>query len=173
MPNKLHHYFVISVVLAVTTPLSNLMVLIIFCINKKLMNKQTVYRILLGILDFFTGIVVFPLLIISKFPRLNTIEAIQYKNDFYIDAIGFFTMLSLHVSIFTLVAAVIDSSKVVYRPLSYNVKSFISLGLNICVVLWIISMILAALLLSILDNSLPYSIERGILSISIIHFSAT
>ena len=157
--------FVISAVLAVATALSNLTVLIVFCTNKKLMNGQAVYRISLAISDFFTGIIVFPSFIISSFRQLNTTEDIQYTNDFYVDAIGFFTMLSLHVSIFTLIAAVIDRFKVVYRPLSYNVKSSISLGWKICVILWIISIILAALPLGIIADLFRYSIKDSILSI--------
>ena len=165
--------FVISAVLAVATALSNLTVLIVFCTNKKLMNGQAVYRISLAISDFFTGIIVFPSFIISSFRQLNTTEDIQYTNDFYVDAIGFFTMLSLHVSIFTLIAAVIDRFKVVYRPLSYNVKSSISLGWKICVILWIISIILAALPLGIIGNFFRYSIQDSILSIpgSVFEFS--
>ena len=57
-----HVYY--GMVLAVTTPFSNLTVLIVFCINRKLINGQAVYRIPLGISDFFTGITVFPSFII-------------------------------------------------------------------------------------------------------------
>ena len=76
-------------------------------------------------------------------------------------------MLSLHVSIFTLIAGVIDRFKVVYRPLSYNVQSSISLGWKICVVLWIMSIILSALPLHIFGNLYRYSIDVSILSIPV------
>ena len=97
-------------------------------------NGQAVYRISLAIWNFFTGIIVFPSFTISSFRQLNTIADIQYKNYSYVDAVGFFTTLSLHVSIFILVAAVIDRFKVVYRPLSYDVQSSISLGWKIYIV---------------------------------------
>ena len=74
-------------------------------------------------------------------------------------------MLSLHVSIFTLVAAAIDRFKVIYRPLSYNVKSSISLGWKICVILWIILIILASLPLGIVGNTFQYTIELSVLSV--------
>ena len=160
-------FFVISAVLAVTTALSNLTVLIVFCTNKKLINGQAVYRISLAISDVFTGIIVFPSFIISSFRHLNNLEDIHLKNDFYVDAIGFFTMLTLHVSIFTLTAGVIDRFKVVYRPLSYNVQSSISFGWKICVVLWTISIILSALPLGIFGTSFRYSIQISILSIPV------
>ena len=166
-------FFVISVVLAVATTLSNLTVLIVFCTNKKLMNGQAVYRMSLAISDFFTGIIVFPSFIISSFRHLNTTDLNQCAYDPYVYAIGFFTMLSLHVSIFTLIAAVIDRFKVVYRPLSYNVQSSISFGWKICVILWIISIILAAVPLGIF-GSFRYTIEDSILSLpGIIAYSGT
>ena len=114
------------------------------------------YRISLAISDFFTGIIVFLSFIISSFRPLNTTKDNQSAYDPYIYAIGLFSMLSLHVSIFKLIAAVIDRFKVVYRPLSYNVQSSISL--------WIISIILAALPLGIF-GSFRYTIEYSILSI--------
>ena len=122
------------------------------------------YRISLAISDFFTGIIVFPSFIISSFRPLNTTKDNQSAYDPYIYAIGFFTMLSLHVSVFTLIAAVIDRFKVVYRPLSYNVQSSISLGWKICVLLWIISIILAALPLGIF-RSFRYVLAYSILSL--------
>ena len=126
---------------------------------------QSNIDISLAISDFFTGIIVFPSFVITSFRHLNTTKVIQYKYDFYVDAIGFFTMLSLHVSIFTLIAAVIGRFKVVYRPLSYNVQLSISLGWKICVVLWIILIMLSALPLGIFDPSFRYTIEDSLLSI--------
>ena len=153
-------FFVVCGVLALATTLSNVTVLIVCCTNKKLMNGQTVYRISLAVSDFFTGTVIFPAFIITTIYQLVTDGNLKVAKA-YIDAVGFFAMLSLHVSAFTLTAAAFDRFKVVYHPLSYNLKSSILTAWKICAVLWIISIMIAALPLGVLGKKLEYIIFLG------------
>ena len=118
-------FFVVCGVLALATTLSNVTVLIVFSTNKKLMNGQTVYRISLAVSDFFTGTVIFPAFIITPIYQLVTDGNLKVEKA-YVDAVGFFATLNSHVSAFTLTAASFDRFKVVYHPLSYNLKLSIS-----------------------------------------------
>ena len=142
-------FLVVCGILAVATALSNVTVLIILLTNKKLMNGQAVYRISLAMSDVFAGIIVFPTCIYTNFNFVlkifenGFIYINTYASQTYIDVIGFFTMLNLHVSIYTLIAAAIDRFKAVYRPLTYNTKSTIAIAWKTCVVLWTISILLA------------------------------
>ena len=104
------------------------------------MNGQTVYRISLALSDILAGIIIFPSFIYSYVSYGNVI---YMYNNIYIDAVGFFTMLNLHVSMFTLIAAAIDRFKVVYYPLTYNAISTITSVRKICLGLWLISILLA------------------------------
>ena len=121
------------------------------------MNGQTVYRISLAVSDFFTGTVIFPAFIITTVYQFVTNGNLKVEKA-YIDAIGFFAMLSLHVSAFTLTAAAFDRFKVVYHPLSYNLKLSISTAWKICAILWIISIMIAALPLGVFGKRLEYKI---------------
>ena len=153
-------FFVVCGVLALATALSNVTVLIVCCTNKKLMNGQTVYRISLAVSDFFTGTVIFPAFIITPIYQLVTDGNLKVEKA-YIDAIGFFAALSFHVSAFTLSAASFDRFKVVYHPLSYNLKLSILTAWKICAVLWIISIMIAALPLGVFGEKLQYKIFLG------------
>ena len=102
------------------------------------MNGQTVYRISLALSDILAGIIIFPSFIYSYVNYGN----VTY-NNVYIDAVGFFTMLNWHVSMFTLIAAAIDRFKVIYNPLTYNAISTITSARKTCLGLWLISILLA------------------------------
>ena len=135
------------------------------------MNGQAVYRISLAISDFFAGTVIFPTFVITTIYQSLVVNADLRVKIAYVDAVGFIMWLSLHVSTFTLVAAAIDRFKVVYRPLSYNVKSSISTAWKTCAVLWIISIILAALPLGVVAGILRYEIIVAGVSIPYLNIS--
>ena len=124
------------------------------------MNGQTVYRISLAVSDFFTETVIFPAFIITTIYQFVTNGNLKVEKA-YVDAVGFFEMLSLHVSAFTLTAAAFDRFKVVYHPLSYNLKLSISTAWKICAILWIISIMIAALPLGVFGKRLEYKIFLG------------
>ena len=102
------------------------------------MNGQAVYRISLASSDILAGIIVFPSYIYSY----STSGTVGF-NKTYVNVVGFFTMLNIHVSIFSLVAAAIDRFKALYRPLKYNAKATVTIARKICLGLWLISILLA------------------------------
>ena len=130
--------FIVCGILAVPTTFTIITILIVLFINPKPMNGQTVYRISLALSDILAGIIIFPSYIYSYVSYGN----VTYDN-IYINAVGFFTMLNLHVSTFTLIAAAIDKFKVVYYPLTYNAISTITSARKTCLGLWLISILLA------------------------------
>ena len=79
----------------------------------------------------------------------------------YLNAVGFFTVISLSVSIYTLVAASIDRFMAVFRPLKYNQTKAISAARIIVVTIWSCGLILALLPLDI--HSLRYVLVSSIL----------
>ena len=131
-------FFIVCGILAVATTFTNITILIVLFTNPKLMNGQTVYRISLALSDILAGIIIFPSFIYSYVNYGN----VTY-NNVYIDAVGFFTMLNLHVSMFTLIAGAIDRFKVIYNPLTYNAISTITSARKTCLGLWLISILLA------------------------------
>ena len=128
----------VCAILAVATTFTNITILLVLFTNPKLMNGQTVYRISLALSDILGGIIIFPSFIYSYVNYGN----VTY-NNVYIDAVGFFTVLNFHVSMFTLIAAAIDRFKVVYYPLTYNAISTIISSRKTCLGLWLISILLA------------------------------
>ena len=131
-------FLIVCGILAVATTLANVTVLIVLVTNKKLMNRQTVYRISLAMSDVLAGIIVFPSNIYS-YCNSGTVSF----NETYVNVIGFFTWLNIHVSIFSLIAAAIDRFQIVYQPLKYNAKATVTIARKICLGLWLISILLA------------------------------
>ena len=84
--------------------------------------------------------------------QLSTVEAFEspflFRTRFsrsYLNLVGFFTILSLFVSVNTLVAACVDRLIAVYRPLTYNKNSAI-VGARIAVILiWILALIFSTI----------------------------
>ena len=86
-------------------------------------------------------------------------------NDFfeqtYLDAVGFFTTLSLSVSIYNLTIAGFDRLTAVYRPLSYRKDKAKSFAKKACVVLWGFGILFAVLPTFV--PTLHYSVIASIL----------
>ena len=149
-------FFIVCGILAVATTFTNITILIVLFTNPKLMNVQAVYRISLALSDILTGIIIFPSFIYFYVSYGN----VNY-NNIYIDAIGFFTMLNFHVSMFTLIAAAIDRFKVVYYPLIYNAISTITSARKTCLGLWLISILLAIAPTGIIHKKFRYVLVFG------------
>ena len=112
------------------------------------MNGQEIYRISLASSDILTGIIVFPSYICSY----SDSRSVCF-NKTYLNVVGFFTLLSIYVSIFSLIAAAIDRFKALYRPLKYNAKAIVTMAKHICLGLWLISVLLAIALAGIIHKN--------------------
>ena len=126
------------------------------------MNGQAIYRISLAMSDVLVGIIVFPTFVCTNLFQQHT-DIVNYLDQStpYLNAVGFFTMLSLHVSMFSLAAAATDRFKAIHNPLTFNIQSSISIARKTCIGIWIISIILAAIPLGFLDKSLRYGVIFG------------
>ena len=67
----------------------------------------------------------------------------DFFDQTYVNAVGFFTFLSLSVSIYSLMIAGFDRLMAVYRPLSYRKDKAKSLAKILCLVLWGIGIVFA------------------------------
>ena len=63
----------------------------------------------------------------------------------YLNAVGFFTMLSLFVSVYSLVAASFDRFMAIYRPLHYNEFKSICLAKKATITIWFIGAVFGIL----------------------------
>ena len=162
-------------ILAVATTLSNITVLIVLLTNKKLINGQTIYRISLAMSDIFAGIIVFPTFIYTRFNSFTVFlkNGLIYVNinlsHTYVNVVGFFTMLNLLVSIFTLIAAAVDRFKTIYRPLTYNAKSTMTIARKTCIVLWVIGILLAIVPLGLMEKVFRYKVHNDAFVIPILY----
>ena len=133
------------------------------------MKRQAVYRISLAMSDVWTGIIVFPSFIYSYCNSGSIIF-----NETYVNVIGFFTFLTLYVSVLTLLASAIDRFKVVYRPLTYKDNSNIAIGRKICVVVWLYSILVAISPTGIIHKSYSFMLlgDAIVLPVVLNDFSA-
>ena len=160
------------------------MVLGVLLINKKLIHAQAVYRMSLALADLLVGIAVFPSFIyISLFyfsgrltinkqstsTSLHLNQSIEFNtflntvlhstlSQKYINAMGVFTVVSTLVSVKTLTIAAIDRFAAIYRPLRYHTLSPTKIARNTCLVIWMISFVVALLPISV--EQLNYTIKN-------------
>ncbi|CAK8681193.1 unnamed protein product [Clavelina lepadiformis] len=90
--------------------------------------------------------------------RLPANRFLSVYSDSYFNFVGFFTVLSLAVSVYTLTVAGFDRFGAVYRPLSYRKDKAKKRAVILCVVLW---------LLGIFFSVLPYftpTLQYGLLA---------
>ena len=155
-------------ILAVATTLTNVTVLIVLFTNKKLIKRQTVYRISLAVSDVLTGIIVFPSYIYS-YCNSGTISF----TGTYVNVIGFFKTLSLYASVLTLLAAAIDRFKVVYRPLTFKDNSNTAFARKICLGLWLISILVAIIPTRLLHENISYVLIHDTIVLPVVLNDAT
>ena len=86
-------------------------------------------------------------------------------SEHYINAAGFFTVLSLFVSVYTMVAASFDRLIAIRRPLKYNELTAIFAGKVSVAIIWIVGVVFAAL--PAYAPSLGYAFVASILISSI------
>nr|XP_039253864.1 rhodopsin, GQ-coupled-like [Styela clava] len=140
---------------------TNITVLVVFSVKKHSMNSQRLYKISLAVADLLVGLVVLPTMIttihesfnfhhevidtVDKYGRnITTITDVLSSYEF-LGISGFFTTLSLSVSIYTLMVASFDRLMVVYKPLEYNKFRAISIAKILIAIVWILCLIFSLL----------------------------
>ncbi|XP_039272657.2 uncharacterized protein LOC120346932 [Styela clava] len=116
-------------------------------------NSQRIYKMSLALSDFLAGLVVMPSVIIIIRQSFFQPEEIYHSIDeqgrkvsemsefpmpyWFLNMAGFFTTMSLSISIYTLTLASFDRLLVVYRPLAYNKYDAINRAKTLVVITWI------------------------------------
>lgn len=155
-----------AAILASLTTTANLLVLVIFGSNRRLMNSQGIYKMSLAAADMLVGLFVFPLFIEtmrrSFLTRYQTtqVDPIEYGwgsgtnstrlilenfDEAFLGVAGFFTTLSLTISMYSLMIASFDRLLVVYRPLEYNQFHARTVAKRCVAVLWILGTLFSIL----------------------------
>lgn len=135
---------VVCALLALAIVLANITVIAVFTSNPKLRNSQAVYKISLAVADLLVGIFVMPTFISSLMilyhsssmmgdvikngpvnheGTLKRSPASILLHNFtveYLNFVGFFTSLSLLVSMYSLMMASCDRFMAIYQPLRYG-----------------------------------------------------
>nr|CAB3262686.1 uncharacterized protein LOC100181847 [Phallusia mammillata] len=77
--------------------------------------------------------------------RKQTGDFVKHISYSYIDFVGFFTLTSFVVSVYTLMVASIDRFRAVFKPLKYNQHEAEKLARILCVVIWVVAFLFASL----------------------------
>lgn len=171
--------------LATAIIFANVTVILVFSTSPKLRNSQAVYKISLAIADLLVGIIVIPTFISSLILLfksrttmgtviLNTEKNIAgmephypggyFKQRFtadYLNFVGFFTSLSLVVSIYTLMMASLDRFMAIYMPLRYGRHNAKRMAMWSSLALWITGLVFS--ILPFLVNTMKYGLIASIL----------
>ena len=143
-------------------------------------NSQILYKFSLALADLVVGLVVFPSCVSTMYFRLVAQrEIIFVKSEGslnkkyavfgnlitvqYLSAIGFFTTLSLAVSIFTLALAGFDRFQAIRDPLGYNKLKAAQRAKWLLAVVWLLCFVIAILPL-FTPGLYPYSFIAGLLA---------
>lgn len=147
-------------------------VLTVFATTKRLRNSQGIYKISLAAADLLVGVFVFPTFIDTMRRALMTpyilVDGEKQEDSWgnagngtrlqlqrftvsYYNFCGFFTTLSLTVSVYTLMTASFDRFMVVYRPLEYNQFAAKKTAKLCCLVLWVVGIAFSLLPLVVPD----------------------
>lgn len=145
---------------------TNALVLIVFGSNRRLLNSQGIYKVSLAAADLLVGIFVFPMFIAtmrrSSLTRYEVISAdvfeygwgsgtngtrliVENFDETFFGLAGFFTTLSLSVSMYSLMVASFDRLLVVYRPLVYNQFHARKVAKRCVAFLWILGILYSVL----------------------------
>nr|XP_039254652.1 D(1B) dopamine receptor-like [Styela clava] len=160
---------VVCALLALAIILANVTVIIVFTTSPKLRNSQAVYKISLAIADLLVGVIVLPtfvstLLLLYQSPvnmgdvwknsprnsegtlRRNSGGRFKQRTSpEYIDFVGFFTILSLIVSIYTLMIASFDRFLAIYQPMRYGRHNAKRLAIWASLGLWSVAILFSAM----------------------------
>ena len=177
-------------ILAVAIVFCNLMVIIVFLINRKLINAQGVYRLSMVFADLLVGLIVAPTLAYQTFQyytqnllqkefkissnysvsEANThLQTSNFKNIFlsqsYVNFFGFITQMWLISSILTLMLAGVDRFIAVYRPIFYVNFVTIKVTLKFVIGVWLIAGLIS--LLPIFINTIQYKFYVPIIIVAV------
>ena len=94
----------------------------------------------------------------------------KFLSPAYIDTVGFFTTVSIFVSIYTLAGAGFDRFRAVYKPLSYDKVRANKIAKISSVVAWILAIIIAIVPILIPANILHYGIVFSLI-VATLNFS--
>lgn len=160
---------VFCALLALAIVLANITVIAVFTSSPKLRNSQAVYKISLAIADLLVGIFVIPTFIssLSILYQSSPIMGSVIKNgptnregtpkrspagllldNFspeYLNFVGFFTSLSLLVSMYTLMMASCDRFMAIYQPLRYGRHNAKKIAKWTSLILWVFAIFVSAI----------------------------
>ena len=168
-------------ILAVVTVVVNLIVLNVLCSFKKMSrNSQILYKFSLAVADLLVGLVVFPTCISTLYFRLVAQREIVFDNSkngsneesaffnesisaSYVSTIGFFTTLSLTVSVYTLALAGLDRLHAIRNPIHYDKAKAATRAKWLLTLVWFLAILIAILPL-FTPGFYPYSLIKGLLA---------
>ena len=169
-------------------------VIVVYLKKMRIRTSQTFYKISLALSDIFTGIVIFPNFIIElaalvwkpvdqsalsvtevhgSFEECNiTHKAISnvggsYLSKFstsYLHFLGFFTSITILVSICTLVVASGDRCFALYNPFSYRQAKMKMVSVILIIIVWLLCCLVS--IIPMIVSSIPYSISPSLLIIA-------
>ena len=174
-------FLVANLFLALAIVICNVTIIGVLCLSK--LNVQSIYRLSLAVADVIMGLVALPIYIgtmykdvveLSHITTLRNVTGHVIANDSslppqlvdvelndevlsrYVSVTGFFTALSLSVSVPTLVAASFDRFIAIFRPLKYNRFKAIFMAKIIVASVWFSAFIFAILPVVITDLENPF-----------------
>ena len=166
-------------------------VIVVYLKKMRIRTSQTFYKISLALSDIFTGIIIFPNFIFElsalvwkpvdqsalsvtevncSFEENNvTYKAISnvggsYLSKFstsYLNFLGFFTVITIAGSGYTLVIASGDRCFALYKPFSYRQAKMQMISITSIIVVWLLCCVLGIIPMVVSD--FPYSINSSLL----------
>lgn len=180
---------VLFCILSLAIVVANITIIVVFATTPKLRNSQALYKISLGFADLIIGLLVLPSIIHSlitsyqgKLRLGDVIVGAPQNSDGivprrpiqstgfrftagYMNFIGFFTSLSLFVSIYTLMMASFDRLFAISNPFKYSRHRAKRVATWASLTLWIIGIFFSALPIFIRD--LSYGVIASVLILSL------
>ena len=170
--------------------IANVTVIVVYLKKMQIRTSQTFYKISLALSDIFTGIVIFPNIIIElsalvwkpvdqsalSVTEVNcsceengeTYKAISnvggsFMSKFstsYLNFLGFFVAITVSVSSFTLVIASGDRCYALYKPFSYRQAKMKMVSIILIIVVWLSCSLVG--IVPMVVNSFPYFITASL-----------
>uniref|UniRef100_UPI00193991D1 uncharacterized protein LOC120338060 n=1 Tax=Styela clava TaxID=7725 RepID=UPI00193991D1 len=174
---------VVTGILGAAIIIANLTILSVYISSPKLRNSQAVFKMSIATGDLLSGVIVLPNVIVFQHlmfihERLvgetidGEIERRQAGGSVrsiipspYINFVGFFTTLSLSLSIYTLLLASFDRFWAIFRPLKYSKTKAKIYAQYTCLGVWIFAILIA--IIPLLIPSLQYMIILAVMVTSV------